>query len=85
MSISTVLMPRIIHYGVDAFCKVGEEAALLGKKALIISDSIIQKLGHVETCERTLGEAHVDHVTYLGIKSEPTDVYVYEALDLLKQ
>jgi len=85
VSISTVLMPRIIHYGVDAFSKVGEEAALLGKKALIISDPIIHKLGHVETCERALDEAHVGHVTYLDVKSEPTDAYVYESLELLKQ
>jgi alcohol dehydrogenase class IV len=85
MKISTVLMPRIIHYGVDAFSIVGEEAALLGKKALIISDPIVQMLGHVETCERALDEAHVGHVTYLDVKSEPTDIYVYESLDLLKQ
>lgn len=85
MTFSTVRMPKNIFYGKDAFKKTGEETALFGKKALIISDRIMEKLGYVQSCEDYLDESGVAHVKYLDIDSEPTDQFVYEALDLLKQ
>lgn len=84
MSFATVRMPKNIYYGKDAFKKVGDEAAAFGQKVLIISDRIMEGLGNVEACETALTEASLDHVKYLDIDSEPTDQFVYEALDLLK-
>lgn len=84
MSFSTVHMPKNIFYGEDAFTKVGDEAASLGKKALIISDHMMDKLGNVNACESFLQAADLAHAKYLDIDSEPTDQFVYEALDLFK-
>jgi alcohol dehydrogenase class IV len=81
--ISALQMPRTILYGQNSFKKVGEETSKLGNKALIISDRIMQKLGYVEECQHHLTKAGVSTVTYLDIDSEPTDTFVYEALDKL--
>jgi alcohol dehydrogenase class IV len=83
--ISTVLMPRVFHYGKDCFAKVGAEAAKYGNKALIVSDRIMQQLGYVEKCERFLIGSSIDSVSYVEVVTEPTDLYVSEALALFKR
>lgn len=82
--VATVRMPRHVFYGKDSFKRVGEETALLGKKALIISDKIMEQLGYVTECKTYLEGANVDHVTYVDIDSEPTDQYVNASLHLLQ-
>ncbi|MFC0273802.1 iron-containing alcohol dehydrogenase [Metabacillus herbersteinensis] len=83
-SFSVLRTPQTIYYGRDSFQKVGSEAFLLGKKALIISDKIMDHLGYVSELRQFLQEARVTSVVYLGVDSEPTDQYVEEALNLLK-
>jgi alcohol dehydrogenase class IV len=83
MTVSAVHMPRTVYYGERAFDKVGEEAARFGRKALIVTDRIMDKLGYIEQCQNLLQKAEVDAVAYTGIASEPTDEYVAEALTLL--
>jgi alcohol dehydrogenase class IV len=56
----------------------------LGSKALIISDRVMEQIGHVQKCIHYLREAEMDYITYLDVNSEPTDTYVREALQLLK-
>ncbi len=63
---------------------VGKEAAQRGKKALIVSDSIISGLGFVDQCKELLDENKVEHTVYLGIESEPVDIYVEEAWNQCK-
>lgn len=77
--------PGTIHYGRKAFEKVGVETAARGKKALIISDKVIQSLGFINECENFLLEEKVESVVYLGVESEPTDKYVDEALELFEK
>ncbi|WP_143414585.1 iron-containing alcohol dehydrogenase [Halobacillus massiliensis] len=78
-------MPQTINYGRGAFEKVGEEAAGKGKKALIISDKIMDQLGYVQEGKNHLSQADVNSVVYLGVESEPTDVYVEEAVSLCEK
>ncbi|MFD2210824.1 iron-containing alcohol dehydrogenase [Virgibacillus halophilus] len=78
-------MPKTIHYGSRAFEEVGVEAALRGKRALIISDGVMNKLGNVSVLQKYLTNERLSHVVYLGVVSEPTDVYVAEALALFRQ
>lgn len=85
MSIFSVRLPKHIHYGNKAFENLGLEAAKLGKKALIISDPIMDQLGHVKRSEALLNEAGLVSLSYLGIESEPTDLYVRAALELVKK
>ena len=51
--------PQTIYYGRDSFKKVGSEAVLLGKKALIISDKIMDSLGYVSELRQYLQESGV--------------------------
>lgn len=78
-------VPEAIFYGRGSSEKVGAEAALRGKKALIISDKIMDQLGYVSECRTLLQEAGVKSEVYLGVASEPTDEYVAEALTLFQK
>jgi alcohol dehydrogenase class IV len=76
--------PKSIFYGRNAFESVGKEAALRGKKALIVSDKIMDSLGYVSKCRNLLQREGVESSVYLGVNSEPTDQYVTESLEILK-
>lgn len=84
-SYSVFSTPGKIIYGRGCFTRVGPEAAMLGKKALIISDKIMEGLGNLERCVHHLQKANVQAVLYTGVHSEPTDEYVEEALLLFRQ
>ncbi|MFE4894191.1 iron-containing alcohol dehydrogenase [Peribacillus butanolivorans] len=78
-------MPQTIIYGLQSFEKVGAEAALCGKKALIISDKVMSRLGCVNQCCQYLHDNGVASAVYLGVDSEPTDQYVEESLELFEK
>lgn len=78
-------MPQTIIYGRKSFEKVGAEAALRGKKALIISDKVMSRLGCVNQCCQYLHDNGVASAVYLGVDSEPTDQYVEESLELFEK
>ncbi|RLL46816.1 iron-containing alcohol dehydrogenase [Oceanobacillus piezotolerans] len=78
---ATFRSPQTINYGQKAFKTVGKEASLRGKKALIISDNVMNDLGYVSECRDYLVRADVESVAYLGVKSEPTDEYVAQGLE----
>lgn len=84
MGIYELLVPRTVLYGEGSFSKIGEKAALLGTKALLISDDVMAKAGNVETCRRYLAEAGMDCAVYTGVNSEPTDIHLDEALAICK-
>src|SRR5699024_1837705 len=77
--------PQTINYGRNAFKNVGKEAVQRGEKALIISDKVIDRLGYVSKCRSLLEKAIVKSSVYLGIQSEPSEVYVEEALSLYEK
>lgn len=77
--------PQIIKYGLNAFERLGKESASRGRKALIISDKVMDSLGYVDRCRNILSSRGVDSECYLGVTSEPTDKYVAQALDLLHE
>jgi alcohol dehydrogenase class IV len=78
-------MPKAVFYGNDALTNLGEQAALLGKKALIISDNIMVKIGNVAKCQKYLEEAGLTFVRYVEVNSEPTDIHVVEALTIFQE
>ncbi|MBM7691711.1 alcohol dehydrogenase class IV [Peribacillus deserti] len=75
-------MPGAVFYGNDSLSKLGEQVSILGNKALIVSDRIMEKIGNVKKCQDLLDEAGISHVEYLEVNSEPTDVHVEEALKI---
>ncbi|WP_068677253.1 iron-containing alcohol dehydrogenase [Oceanobacillus sp. Castelsardo] len=77
--------PQTINYGRGAFGKVGKETAKRGNKALIVSDQIMYDLGYVSECRDLLKQEDIESAIYLGVKSEPTDQYVDEALEIYRK
>ncbi|MFP7334156.1 iron-containing alcohol dehydrogenase [Shouchella clausii] len=84
MQATTCHLPATIIYGENSFLQVGVEAAKLGSKALIISDAVMERLGNVERAQALLEKSGIPSYSYLGVATEPTDTYVYEALDLFR-
>ncbi|MGG4040140.1 iron-containing alcohol dehydrogenase [Bacillus smithii] len=80
-----LLMPSRILYGRNSFSNVGKMASSLGKKALIISDPIMDKIGNVALCEEHLKKESFPYAKYLGVDSEPTDIHVKEALAICRE
>ncbi|WP_010631598.1 iron-containing alcohol dehydrogenase [Sporolactobacillus vineae] len=73
--------PQSVIYGRGAFQALGEEVAQRGKRALLISDPVMKRLGYVEEALAQLKKVNVTGTVYTGVASEPTDVYVAEALE----
>ncbi|WP_421072846.1 iron-containing alcohol dehydrogenase [Pelotomaculum propionicicum] len=76
-------MTQVLFYGRGSFSTIGEQTALRGSKALIISDHIMEKLGVLSRCEKHLEQAEVAYTAYLNVDTEPSDIHVAESLDLL--
>ncbi|PLT32741.1 iron-containing alcohol dehydrogenase [Bacillus sp. V5-8f] len=75
-------MPKAVYYGTNSLNQLGEHAAALGKKALIVSDRVMEKIGHVKSCQQLLNQNNIPYIEFLDVNSEPTDVHVAEALEL---
>lgn len=84
-SFSVFKSPSKIYYGRDSFSTVGKEARDFGKKALIISDKIMDSLGYVGDLNSYLSRQEIESAIYLGVESEPKDTYVEEALGIFKK
>ncbi|MFD1777603.1 iron-containing alcohol dehydrogenase [Fredinandcohnia salidurans] len=82
---SSVYRPRAIFYGSDSFKLLGVETRKLGTRGLIISDRVMEDIGCVDECKNIVNEVGIEHSTYLDITSEPTDIFVDEALKVFKQ
>lgn len=83
--IHEVMLPSRIVYGVGSFAEVGAHAAALGSKALIVSDPVMERIGHVAACMRYLDEAGVSCAVYSGVHTEPTDLHVDEAMRICSE
>ena len=84
MSVSKFEMPNHVLYGADSLNQLGEITAKQGKKALIVSDRMMEKFGYVERCVNLLQESGVESALYLDANTEPTDIFVDDALKVCK-
>ncbi|WP_314108179.1 iron-containing alcohol dehydrogenase [Bacillus pseudomycoides] len=75
-------MPKNVLYGRNSLDKLGEQAIKLGKKAFIISDSIMKKLGYIDACVKLLKAKKIDVIPYENVNAEPTNIHVLEALTI---
>lgn len=85
MAFHQLFMPNRILYGPGSFDEIGKIASSFGKKVLIISDSIMDKIGNVYACEKHLIEQAVPYAKYVNVNTEPTDIHVKEALAICKE
>ena len=75
-------MPKTVLYGRNSLGKLGEQTSKFWKKAFIISDSSMEKLGYIEECIKQLKAKKIEAVTYTNVNAEPTNVHVLEALSI---
>ena len=57
----------------------------LGKRAFIVTDTIMEKLGYLEKCIQQLNKKSITVSTYNKVDAEPTNIHVLEALSLCKE
>lgn len=75
-------MPKAVFYGENSISQLGEYVSSLGNKALIVSDRVMESIGHVNRCREYLEKNNIPYVEYLDVNTEPTDHHVAEALEL---
>lgn len=83
--VSEFRMPKSVLYGRNSLEKLGEQSKKLGKRAFIVTDIIMEKLGYVEKCIQQLNKKGITVSTYNKVDAEPTNVHVLEALFLCKE
>ena len=83
--VSEFRMPKSVLYGRNSLEKLGEQSKKLGKKAFIVTDTIMEKLGYVEKCIQQLNKKGITVSTYNKVDAEPTNIHVLEALSLCKE
>jgi alcohol dehydrogenase class IV len=81
----TFLIPPVLITGSGSSEKVGEESKKLGvKKALIVTDQVMVKLGVLEGVKKALEQTKIQFAVYDAVATEPTVDYVKEGLKSFK-
>lgn len=70
----------LIVYGIEASKKTGEYAQSFGRKALIVTDTHLDKMGISEGIKESLTNAKVDFTLFDKVTTEPIMEYVEEGL-----
>ncbi|MEB9403432.1 iron-containing alcohol dehydrogenase [Bacillus cereus] len=83
--VSEFRMPKSVLYGRNSLEKLGEQSKKLRKRAFIVTDTIMEKLGYVEKCMQQLNKKGITVSTYNKVDAEPTNIHVLEALSLCKE
>ena len=83
--VSKFEMPNHIIYGANSLDQLGEITSKQGKRALIVSDRMMEKFGYVEKCLNLLSTAGVKTALYLDANTEPTDLFVDDALKICRE
>ncbi len=79
------LAPREIVSGRGALESAAKKFSSYGKKALIVTDAMMVKLGNAAVLEQACRENNVDYVIYDGINAEPSDVMILDGLKAYKE
>jgi alcohol dehydrogenase class IV len=83
--IKELLVPKQVFSGERALEKAGGTIKTLGKKAFIVTDPVMVKLGNCALLEDVLKANGVDYAVFDGINGEPTDKYIEEGLKRYKE
>lgn len=78
-------IPQYIISGENALQMSGQHISAFGKKALIVTDDVMVKLGNVQKLTDTLDEIKVNYVIYSGVNSEPTHSMIDEGVEIYKK
>ena len=78
------IMPGKVVYGEGALENAKELISGLGKKALIVTDEFMVRLGNVKLVTAILDELGIAHYIFDGVNSEPTDIIIDKGLSFYK-
>ena len=67
------IMPKQIFYGENALSTAAEHICALGKKALVVTDPMMVKLGNTAKITDILDKEGTRYAIFDGVISEPTD------------
>jgi alcohol dehydrogenase class IV len=85
LPVRTFLIPPMLITGAGSIERVGDECKRIGgKKGLIVTDTVLSKLGALEGVKKSLSQQGLDFIVYDKIASEPTDSYVQEGLQICR-
>ncbi|SFP87709.1 Iron-containing alcohol dehydrogenase, partial [Oscillibacter sp. PC13] len=78
------LVPRSILTGSGALDAAAVTLQRMGKKALIVTDSMMVELGNCAKVEKVLADAGIHYTVFDRIGGEPTDLMVRDGLGQYK-
>lgn len=78
------IMPGKVVYGEGALENSKALLSSFGKKALIVTDQFMVRLGNVGLVTKILDELNIDYSVFDGVNSEPTDIIINNGLELFK-
>ncbi len=76
------IMPKQVFYGENALKDASSSLSSLGKKALIVTDPVMVKLGNTRLVTDILDDISVSYTIYDGITGEPTDAMIEKGLEI---
>ncbi|MCM1191299.1 MAG: iron-containing alcohol dehydrogenase [Butyrivibrio sp.] len=82
---SSFIMPKQIISGAGALKQAEESLKGLGKKALVVTDEVMIRLGNLAHVEEALKNCGISYAVYSGISGEPTDAMIAEGLALYQK
>ena len=82
---NTFLTPKMIVSGNDALDSAKSELSKLGKKAFIVTDAMMVKLGNVLLLEKILKEVNIDYHIFSEVNFEPNDTVVIQGKDAYRE
>ncbi len=82
---SSFIMPKQIISGAGALKQAESSLAGLGKKALVVTDEVMIRLGNLAHVEEALKVSGISYAVYPGISGEPTDVMIERGLEIYRE
>lgn len=82
---SSFIMPKQIISGAGALKQAESSLAGLGKKALVVTDEVMIRLGNLAHVEEALKVSGISYAVYSGISGEPTDVMIERGLEIYRE
>ena len=81
---SQFIMPAKVIYGENALENAKEFLAAFGKKALIVTDQFMVRLGNVKLVTDILVSLNIEYIIFDEVNSEPTDIIINSGVDSYK-
>lgn len=81
---SLFIMPKTIYSGSEALTQAKNCFSKLGKKALVVTDESMIKLGNLSFVEKALKSENIDYAVFAGVTGEPTDVMIENGLEVYR-